>query len=194
MSSPFEEWFKRRRSNSWFPDIDGIMREMDKMMQEAVKNIEQQVPKNLVNERKLENGSTVREMGPIVYGYSVKIAEDGKPVVRKFENIGPFPGLMGDGLSVKEKCEPLIDIIKGAEEINLVAELLGVNKEDLRLNANKDSLTIESIVGERRYHKKIDLPEEIDPTTGKSPYKNGILEVSFKRKNTKDNGISIDVD
>ncbi|HEY9385513.1 MAG TPA: hypothetical protein VIP70_00605 [Nitrososphaeraceae archaeon] len=50
MSSPFEEWFKRRRSNSWFPDIDGIMREMDKMMQEAVKNIEQQVPKNLVKE------------------------------------------------------------------------------------------------------------------------------------------------
>jgi HSP20 family protein len=54
----------------------------------------------------------------------------------------------------------LVDIIKGAEEIKVVAELPGVNKEDLRLNANKDSLTIESIAGERRYHKKIDLPED----------------------------------
>jgi HSP20 family protein len=62
------------------------------------------------------------------------------------------------------------------------------------LNANKDSLTIESIAGVRCFHKKIDLPEKIDPTTGKSTYKNGILEVSFKRKNTKDNGISINID
>jgi HSP20 family protein len=97
MSSPFEEWFKGRRSNSWFPDIYGVMREMEKMMQEALKNMEQQVPKNLVKERKLEDGSTVREMGPIVYGYSVKIGEDGKPIVRKFGNIESFPGLMGGG-------------------------------------------------------------------------------------------------
>jgi HSP20 family protein len=87
MSSPFEEWFKGRRSNSWFPDIDGVMREMEKKMQEALKNMEQQVPRNLVKERKLEDGSTVREMGPIVYGYSVKIGEDGKSIVRKFGNI-----------------------------------------------------------------------------------------------------------
>ena len=133
-------------------------------------------------------------MGPIVYGYSVNIAEDDKPVVRKFGAIEPFPALTGGGLSVKEEREPLVDIIKSAEEIKLVAELPGVNKEDLRLNANKDSLAIDSIASEWRYHRKIDLPEEIDPTTGKSTYKNGILEVSFKRKNTKDNGISIDVD
>jgi HSP20 family protein len=135
------------------------MREMDKMMQETVKNIERQVPKNLAKERKLEDGLTVREMGPIVYGYSVNIAEDDKPVVRKFGDMEPFPGLMGGGLFVKEEREPLIDIIKGAEEIKLIAELPGVNKEDLRLNANKDSLAIDSIAGERRYHKKIDLPE-----------------------------------
>ncbi|HEY9385514.1 MAG TPA: hypothetical protein VIP70_00610 [Nitrososphaeraceae archaeon] len=50
-------------------------------------------------------------MGPIVYGYSVKIAEDGKPVVRKFGNIEPLPGLMGGGLSVKEEREPLMALL-----------------------------------------------------------------------------------
>jgi hypothetical protein len=40
MSSPFDEWFGRKR-RSWFPDVDDMMREMDKMMQEAFKNFEQ---------------------------------------------------------------------------------------------------------------------------------------------------------
>ena len=35
MSSPFDEWFGRRRSNSWFPDVDSMMKEMEKLMQEA---------------------------------------------------------------------------------------------------------------------------------------------------------------
>ena len=114
MSSPFDEWFgKRRRLGSWFPDVDDMMRQMEKMMQEAFRNVEQQVPKNLVRERKMPDGSTVREMGPIVYGYSVKIGPDGKPVVRKFGNIDAFPNLLGGGMAVKGEREPLVDVIKG---------------------------------------------------------------------------------
>ena len=49
MSSPFDEWFgRRRRFGSWFPDVDEMMRDVEKMMQEAFKNVEQQVPKNLI--------------------------------------------------------------------------------------------------------------------------------------------------
>ena len=88
--------------SSWFPDIDGMMRDMEKLMQEALKNMDQQVPKNLVKERRLDDGSVVREMGPVVYGYSVKIGEDGKPIVRKFGNINSFPGPLGGTFSVSE--------------------------------------------------------------------------------------------
>src|SRR5215207_7927504 len=151
MSSPFEEWFKRRRANSWFPDLDGAMREIERMMQEALRDTEERVPKNVIRERKFEDGSTVREIGPIVYGYSVKIGQDGKPIVRKFGNVDSSPGFLGGGLTVKEQREPLLDIITGSEDI--VAELPGVNK-DLRLKADNKSLTLESIVGERQYQKK----------------------------------------
>lgn len=196
MSSPFDEWFgaRRKRFGSWFPDVDEMMKEMEKMMQEAFKNVEQQVPKNLVKERKMDDGSIVREMGPIVYGYSVKIGPDGKPVVRKFGNIDAFPNLLGGGLSVKEEREPLVDVIKGENELRIVAEVPGVNKEDLRLSADENSLTIESITGQPRYHKKIELPEAVDPKTAKSTYKNGILEVSFKRKGKIDSGVSINIE
>ena len=192
MSSPFEEWFKRRRTDSWFPDFDGAIREMERMMQEALRNAEQQVPKNL-KERKSEDGSTVREVGPIVYGYSVKIGQDGKPIVRKFGNVDSSPGFIGGGISVKEQREPLVDIISGSEDITVVAELPGVNKEDLRLNADNHFITLKSTAGERLYRKKIDLPEEIEPNTGKSTYKNGILEVSLKRRNMKDNSVPINI-
>jgi len=196
MSSPFDEWFgsRRKRFGSWFPDIDEMMKEMEKMMQEAFKNVEQQVPKNLVRERKMDDGSIVREMGPIVYGYSVKIGPDGKPVVRKFGNINAFPNVLGGGLSVKEEREPLVDIIKGEHEFRIIAEVPGVNKEDLRVSADENSITMESVTGEPRYHKRVELPEVVDPNSAKSTYKNGILEVSFKRKGKSDSGIAINID
>lgn len=193
MSSPFDEWFGKKR-RSWFPDVDEMMREMDKMMQEAFRNFEQQVPKNLVKERKLDDGSTVREMGPIVYGYSVKIGPDGKPEIRKFGNIDAFPNVLGGGLAVKEEREPLVDVIKGNDEVRIVAEVPGVNKDDLRLTADDNAVTIESVTGEPRYHKRIDLPDAVDPKTAKSTYKNGILEVSFKLRKKGDGGVSIKIE
>jgi HSP20 family protein len=196
MSSPFDEWFgsRKKRFGSWFPDIDEMMKEMEKMMQEAFRNVEQHVPKNLVRERKMEDGSTVREMGPIVYGYSVKIGPDGKPVVRKFGNIDAFPNILGGGMAVKGEREPLVDVIKGEGEIRVVAEVPGVAKEDLKVTADENSVTIESLSGEQRYHKRIDLPETVDPKTAKSTYKNGILEVSFKTRGKGSGGVQISID
>jgi HSP20 family protein len=171
------------------------MREMEKMMQEAFKNVERQVPKNLVRERKMDDGSIVREMGPIVYGYSVKIGSDGKPVVRKFGNIDAFPNVLGGGLSVKEEREPLVDVIRGQGELRVVAEVPGVNKEDLRVTADESSITIESITAQQpHYHKRVELPETVDPKTAKSTYKNGILEVSFKQKGKSDSGVPINIE
>lgn len=195
MSSPFDEWFgRKRRFGSWFPDIDEMMRDVEKMMQEAFKNVEQQVPKNLVKERKLNDGSIVREMGPIVYGYSVKIGSDGKPVVRKFGNIDAFPNVLGGGLAVKEEREPLVDVIKEPDELRVVAEVPGVNKEDLRLMSDEGLLTIESVTGQPRYHKTVELPDTVDPSTAKSVYKNGILEVSFKLKSKSGAGVPINIE
>ena len=195
MSSPFDEWFgKRRRGGSWFPDIDEIMREFDRTFQNAFKNFEQQIPKNLVRERKMDDGSIVRETGPIVWGYSVKIGPDGKPDVRRFGNVDAFPNMLGGGVSVKEEREPLVDIIRGMDEVRIVAEVPGVAKENLKVSADESSVTIESVTGEPRYHKKIDLRDQIDPTTARSTHKNGILEVTLKLKGRSSGGVSIPIE
>jgi len=87
-----------------------------------------------------------------------------------------------------------VDIIKDVDKLKIIAELPGVTKSDLRITANETSLTLESLSGERRYNKKIELPNEIEPSSGKSSYKNGILEVTFKLKDSKDHGVSINVE
>jgi HSP20 family protein len=55
-------------------------------------------------------------------------------------------------------------------------------------------VTIESVTGEPRYHKKIDLRAQIDPTTARSTYKNGILEVTLKLKGRSSGGVSIPIE
>ena len=105
------EWFKKRRSSSKdpFSNIDDMFREMEKMMDEELKSFTEKVPKEYVKERKLPDGSTVKEMGPFVYGYSMKIGPDGKPEIQEFGNIKK--GLKGTP-QVKEEREPLVDIVE----------------------------------------------------------------------------------
>lgn len=198
MTYPFDDWFRRKRSANWFPNIDSMMREMEKLMDEAFKNFEQQpVPKKFIKEHKLDDGSTVKEFGPIIYGYSVKIGEDGKPIIRKFGNVDVFSHSITDSShDTQQEIEPLIDIINGKEEIKIVAELPGVAKENIKLYANENTLTIESSSSteERRYYKKIEFPEFVEPSSGRSHYKNGILEITFKKKNLTNKGLQINID
>ena len=197
MTYPFDDWFRRKRSANWFPDIDSMIREMEKLMDESFKNFEQPVPKKFIKEHKLDDGSTVKEFGPIVYNYSVKIGEDGKPIIRKFGNVDVFSHSINDSShDTQQEREPLIDIINGKEEIKIVAELPGVAKEHIKLYANENTLTIESSgsIEERRYHKKIEFPGFVEPSSGRSHYKNGILEITFKKKNLTNKGLQINID
>jgi HSP20 family protein len=205
MTYPFDEWFsnRRKRSGNWFPDINSMMREMEKLMDESLKNFEQPISTRFRKERKLDDVSTVKEFSSVIYGYSVKIGEDSKPVIRKFGNIDVFSHSITDTSSDRqEEREPLIDIINGKEEIKIVAELPGVTKENVKLYANEDTLTIESLTPAtvtitaevRRYYKKIEFPEFVEPASGKSHYKNGILEITFKKKNLTNKRVQINID
>ncbi|MEM3162200.1 MAG: archaeal heat shock protein Hsp20 [Candidatus Bathyarchaeia archaeon] len=170
-------WFRRRRFpffGSWFfEDIDRMFREMEKAMEEEFKIFTSKVPKDYVRERKLPDGSIVRELGPFVYGYSIKIGPDGKPEIREFGNVKP--GKFGP--RVKEEREPLVDIVETDKEIHIVAELPGVEKEDIKLHGTEDTLTISVETPQRKYYKEIKLPAKVKIKEAKTQYKNGVLEV-----------------
>ena len=177
----FPEWFKRRfRSplTGWFDDFD-------KNFEEMFRGLE--LPKDLVRERKLPDGGTVREMGPFVYGYSFSMGPDGKPIVREFGNVkpslkgGPF-GTAKPSLDVKEEREPLVDAIVQSDTVKVVAELPGVEKSDIALECDGRNLVLKVDTDKRRYYKSLELPVEVDPDTSKASYKNGVLELVLTRK------------
>ena len=173
----YPEWFKRRRKISkdpFFGDVDDMFREMEKMMDEELKNFTQKVPKEYVKERKLPDGSTVKELGPFVYGYSMKIGPDGKPEIQEFGNIKK--GFKG-APQVKEEREPLVDIVDTNGEVRVVAELPGVEKSDIKLHGTEDSLTISVDTLQSKFYKEVDLPAKVKVREASSSYKNGVLEV-----------------
>jgi HSP20 family protein len=188
------EWFRKRRSPSKdpFSNLDDMFREMEKMMDEELKSFTEKVPKEYVKERKLPDGSTVKEMGPFVYGYSMKIGPDGKPEIQEFGNIKK--GLKGTP-QVKEEREPLVDIVETNEDIHVVAELPGVEKTDIKLHGTEDSLTISVDTPNYKYYKEVALPVNVRVKEAKSSYKNGVLEVIIPKAevSNKPKGEPIDI-
>ncbi|GAG49362.1 unnamed protein product, partial [marine sediment metagenome] len=107
--SSWDDWIKRfsERRGFFFPEIDRLMEEMEKEMAEAFRDMENVMPRDMVRVRRLPDGSVKREYGPFVYGYSVKIGPDGKPVIREFGNIKPGPGREGaPPLNLQDRREP----------------------------------------------------------------------------------------
>lgn len=191
----WDDWFiKRMRSlGPWYYETEEMIREMERMFEENMKELEKNVPKELVREQKLPDGTIRKEWGPFIYGYSMTIGPDGKPVVREFGNVKPS-FVAGGKLSLKDGREPLVDVISTNGEIKVIAEVPGVNKQDIKIVAAEDSISIQADTPERKYRKEIDLPLAVEPDSAKSVYKNGILEITFKRKEKERSGVSIKVD
>ena len=191
----YPEWYKKRRNPSkdpFFSDIDNMFKEMEKMMEDEFKDFSQKVPKEYIKERKMPDGSTAKELGPFVYGYSMKIGPDGKPEIQEFGNLKKGQ----KGLpQVKEEREPLVDIVDTNTEIRVVVELPGVEKSDINLHGTEKSLTISVDKPESKYYKDVELPAKVKIKEATSSYKNGVLEVVLPKADveSKPEGEPIDI-
>jgi HSP20 family protein len=181
----FRKWRERRRIFSPFEAMDKLMKEMDRWFEEEMKEFERMFPSKLFRERRAPDGSIIREYGPLIFGYSITIGPDGKPIIRQFGNVKPRPGEIG----VKEVREPLVDVFETDREVKVIAELPGAEKEQIHLSGTKRTLTIEvKEKGEVKYYKEVDLPSQVDPRGAKSTYKNGILEVTLPKARDNERG------
>lgn len=184
-------WKKMMPFGPWsFPDIEEMMKEMEKEFMQF-KDIEKQVPKDLVREQRSPDGSVRKEIGPIVYGYSMTIGPDGKPMIREFGNVkrGSDP-LKG----VTDTREPLVDVVDGENQVRIIAEIPGVRKEDINMEVADRTLTISVDTAERKYDKQLQLPEDAIVDGAKSTYNNGILEVTFQKKKGTKQGVRLNVE
>jgi HSP20 family protein len=178
--------------DKWFSDFD-------EMFEHMFEDMAKDMPKDPMNERKLPDGSTIRQFGPFVYGYSMSMGPDGKPIVQEFGNVKPSKrqgafGFEQPALEPKDAREPLVDVINEAEQIRVLAELPGVEKSDIKTTIAEDSLTIRVESQTRKYYKEVQLPANVDPDSSKASYNNGVLEVTLRKVRAKPKGREIKID
>ena len=201
---PFD-WYRRffsgmgRRGFGGGGFFDDMFRGFDQMrreMEREFEDIEKRIPKDLVREYTTPEGGKVREAGPFVYGYSMTVGPDGKPRVREFGNVKPSRGFGGMARpEISGELEPLVDITTTDNEVKVVIEMPGINKNNIRINAYDQTLEVKSDDPKRKYHKAIEVPPETDIETARSTYNNGILEITFKKKDqAKSKGKTIKVE
>jgi HSP20 family protein len=198
------DWFRRSfpsRRQGWGPSFfDDAFRgfeETQREIEREFKDFEKNMPKDLVREYKTPEGGTVREVGPMVYGYSMTIGPDGVPKVREFGNVKRPSGFGFGGFrpQIAGEMEPMTDVVSTDKEVKVTVEMPGVSKDKINIDAYDNTVEVKSEDPQRKYHKTIDLPLDADIQTAKSKFTNGVLEITFeKKKETKPKGKQIKID
>jgi HSP20 family protein len=110
-----------------------------------------------------------------VYGFSVKMGTGGEsPKVEPFGNIRRDEG--GEPV-VEDAREPLVDVFDEGDHVLVLAEMPGVESRDVRIDVDGTQMELSASRGERKYHKRFELPSPADKSTVKLSEKNGIVEI-----------------
>ncbi len=156
----FDIFFDKKKRRRFFFDIFDEFERMDKLLDELFK----QSMKDL---EKIKPGKSY------VYGFSIKIGPDGKPIIEEFGNFRPEE----KKLEVRDEREPLTDVIDHGKEISVIAELPGVEEKEIKVKVSKGKLVID-VPG--KYYKEIKLPK-VARNSMKWRFKNGVLEINIKK-------------
>jgi len=162
---------RRKPFDDWFRDID-----------EEFERIREQM------ERIMGRAFSSPEEKQFVYGFSVRTGPNGKPQIQEFGDTRiPFLHEMEKGR------EPLTDVIEREDAVSITLEMPGVEKEDIDLRTTERGIKVRVDTEDRRYYKEIDFPCPVDVNSIKATFKNGVLDLTFK-KIKKDEGKKVRIE
>jgi len=73
-----------------------------------------------------------------------------------------------------------VDIHETDDEIRVIADLPGIQKDNIDLECDGETLTISAGSEHRQYDERISLPTRVNEHTASATYNNGVLEVVFE--------------
>ncbi|WP_247003742.1 Hsp20/alpha crystallin family protein [Halosolutus gelatinilyticus] len=77
------------------------------------------------------------------------------------------------------------------DEVRVVADLPGVEKDNIELECDGKTLTISAHSEHRQYDERVSLPKRVNEHTASATYNNGVLEVVFESAE-QSSGISLE--
>ncbi|MFW9908299.1 MAG: archaeal heat shock protein Hsp20 [Candidatus Thorarchaeota archaeon] len=160
-------WLGEFLPESMFQEIEEMMNRMMEQMQDGTLFD----PKMMEEFMKDPHGTN-----PFVFGFSMRVGPDGKPMIQRFGNAPD-----GETMKMTPQLEPLVDVIEEGDEIIVVAEMPGVDKDDIKVRVKGRTLTIDVDDPDRPYRKTLELPSNVQKENAKSAIRNGVLEVRLKK-------------
>ena len=179
------DWFKRFESRYFADEFFTDFEEMQEEIEDAFMDINDQGPKELMGDYETLKDVGVRGFSSFVYGYSMTVEYDDKPRIRKIRN-------EDSGSSRKRRVskynkqhitserESLAEVNIYDKEVKVVLEMPGASKDHIKIRAYENSVEILNDHPQR--YQVINIPQVADIKTIRSTYKNGILEIVFKKK------------
>jgi len=162
----------RKNLRKWLGDFipEDMLQQIWEMMEKMMSEMNQGtfIDPEALQEMMRDQGG----INPFMSGFSLKVGPDGKPIIQRFGNM---PG------NEEHVLEPLVDVVEDNDEIIVVAEVPGVERDEIKVRIKGTTLTIHSENPERPYHKVIDLPTKVKKDEAKSAIRNGVLEIRLKK-------------
>jgi HSP20 family protein len=115
------------------------------------------------------------------YGIKKDILET--PIDREYVNIQKKPN--NNNQIYSNERELPIDVIEGDDTVSITIEIPDVEKEDIKIITNEETLEINVKTPNKNYRKLINLPCSVKEKSIKTTYKNGIFDIVIKRKKKK---------
>lgn len=170
---------------SIFDEFEKFMKRWQKFFEE----IERQIEEDFRRATREVGGGRPRYY---YYGFEITMGPDGRPIVREFGNVRRGT----ERIEVVDEIDPLTDIVEEEDKIKIVVDMPGVEKDDIKIYVSEDgrTLTIEARGKERKYHKEIRLPAQVNSSKAKATYKNGVLSIELEKVEKRKRGFEIKVD
>mgnify|MGYP000572025286 CR=1 FL=1 len=85
------------------------------------------------------------------------------------------------GASDPASADLHLDVYEEDDSLRVVADIPGVDQQDIDLKCDGEVLTLDAVGNVREYRERVRLPARVDEHSASASYNNGILEVTFDR-------------
>lgn len=178
----------KRKRRTIFDVFDEIFYEFFEDLEREIQEFQKYLSRSAY--REIQEGQKKGFERPIVYGFRITVGPDGVPRIEEFGNVRKI----GRKPEIAEEMEPLVDVVDEGDSVRVIAELPGVDKDDIELEAVDKTLIIKAKGKHRSYYKEVDLPAKVEIDSAKARYRNGVLEVVLKKVEKAGKGKKIKVE
>jgi HSP20 family protein len=134
--------------------------------------------KQLRNDSMFTNNPNVESWS---YGFTMTQGPDGRPLIREFGQ-NPFQEQeqLKIALPLEEDLLTQVDIDTNHNKVRIIAEIPGISKEDIKINATENKVLIKARKNSQIITKELPLEVKINPETANANYNNGVLDLTIE--------------